>query len=128
MNSFIKFFVCIGFFLLLTACSDRNDAIDDLQELVEDIRQNGSEYTAEQWADAEGIFEEVNDELDQYKYTQSEKKRISELKGQYFGYLGKRKMEEKVEMVKELIYQVKGAGEAVKSAMGDLSDEFDDKE
>ena len=111
----LKTYLVIGFAtLLLSACSNRQDAIDDLRTLVEDIRQNGNDYTAEQWADAEGIYETVCDDLEQYEYTQDEQTEISKLKGQYAAHLAKYKAQEGLGIVKDIFDRVQGAVEELK--------------
>ena len=108
------YLVTVFAFLLLSACSNRQDAIDDLRTLVEDIRQNGKDYTAEQWADAEGIYETVCDDLEQYEYTQDEQTEISKLKGQYAAHLAQYKAQEGMGLVKDILDRVQGAVEELK--------------
>lgn len=107
MKSYFWIFIICTLFCL--SCGSRQEAIEDLRVLVEDIRTNGNEYTAEQWADAEGIFEEVCDELEQYEYTQDEKTEISRLKGEYMLAIGRWKVQDKMDVVRDVIEQVSGA-------------------
>lgn len=105
------FVACLSLFVM--ACDSRQDAIEDLRMLVEDIRVNGGEYTAEQWADAEGIYEQVIEDLEQYEFTQGEKTEISKLKGEYMAAIAQWKVQEKFGVVKDLIEQATGAGKAI---------------
>lgn len=106
LKSYFLVFICALFCL---SCGNRQEAIENLRTLVEDIRSNGNEYTAEQWADAEGIFEEVCDELEQYEYTQDEKTEISRLKGEYTLAVAQWKVQDKIDVVRDVIEQVSGA-------------------
>ena len=117
----IILFLCAAF--IFVACDDRKDAIDDLRTLVEDIRLNGNEYTAEQWADAEAIYADVSEDLDTYEYTKDEKKEISNLKAEYLTYIAKWKAGEKFDMIMDIANQVTTVGKSIMDGLSGKSDE-----
>lgn len=123
MKNYQKLILLLFAAFIFVACDDRKDAIDDLRTLVEDIRQNGNEYTAEQWADAEAIYADVSEDLDAYEYTREEKKEISDLKAEYLTYIAKWKAGEKFDMIRDIANQVTTVGKSIMDGLSGKSDE-----
>ena len=123
MKNFQKLILLLFVAFIFVACDDRKDAIDDLRTLVEDIRQNGNEYTAEQWADAEAIYADVSENLDTYEFTREEKKEISDLKAEYLTYIAKWKAGEKFDMIMDIANQVTTVGKSIMEGLSGKSDE-----
>ena len=106
--------------LAFASCSGKQGAIDDLEAFVGDIVENQKYYTAEEWADAEAIYQGICDDLDQYEYTSDEKTKIANLKGQYMVLLAKHKVEDGTGFVKDIIDMVGGAAESIGISTDDL--------
>jgi len=101
---FFLFALC----LVLGSCSSKMDPLSELTVLAEEIDENGSNYTNEDWNHAVQQYEAIEQELDQYTYTDEEQKEIGRLKAK-LGYkfaikFGKNKL-------KQIINEMAGAVE-----------------
>ena len=68
--------------LLLMGCSDeKNDALNDLEAITEELTTKSADYTQEDWDIAENQFGVICEELDHYEFTDEQLKHIGELKG-----------------------------------------------
>lgn len=70
--------------LCFTACQSKHDRIGDLKDFVEEISENGQNYTAEQWEKANEKFSQLLDKINSYEdLSQEELKEVAKLQGQY---------------------------------------------
>lgn len=81
------------------SCQSNQSRIDDLKDLVEEIQDNGKEYTAEQWEEASAKFDKLLEKINSYDdLSQEELEEVAKLQGQYaaavFKKSGKAIMEE----------------------------------
>lgn len=126
MRFLVKICCLLCILTAFLSCDSRQSAIDDLSTLVEDIRVNGKDYTAEQWADAVAIYEQVIEELDEHEFTREEKEQISKLKGEYMAALAEWQVEEKFGVVKDLFNQFSGAGKSIIDGLAGSGDKEDE--
>ena len=79
---------------ILTACSG-NSRIDDFKELVEQVKEDGSTYTKEQWKKANAKFTELLDKINSYEdLTDEELREVGRLQGEYAAVAFKANMQE----------------------------------
>ena len=87
----IKFLAPLFVMLLcmtsFTSCVTKQGAINQLQYLADDLRDNGAYYTVEDWKNAGKKFTNIRDKMRNYKYTPAERKQIGELEGQCAKYM-----------------------------------------
>lgn len=81
------------------SCQSNQSRIDDLKDLVEEIQDNGKDYSAEQWEEASAKFDELLEKINSYDdLSQEELEEVAKLQGQYaatvFKNSGKAIMEE----------------------------------
>lgn len=74
----------IGALLLASAsaCSTKQDPIDDLKDLASELVENGNEYSDEQWEEASQKLKEIETEIQKNDYTDEETERNRSAKGQ----------------------------------------------
>lgn len=66
------------------ACQPKNDRIADLKEFVEEIAEDGQDYTSEQWEKANEKFTKLLDKINSYDdLSEEELKEVAKLQGQY---------------------------------------------
>ena len=65
----------------LNSCTTKQSAINQLQSLAYDIRDNGSYYNIKDWEDAGMKFIDIRKKISKYDYTPAERKQIGELEG-----------------------------------------------
>ena len=66
------------------SCQSKQGRIDDLKDFVEEINEEGKDYTAEQWEKANEQFSKLLDKINSYEdLTEEELKEVAKLQGQY---------------------------------------------
>lgn len=68
----------------LGSCQSKNGRIGDLKDFVEEISEDGQDYTAEQWEKANKKFSELLEKINSYDdLSQEELEEVARLQGQY---------------------------------------------
>lgn len=80
MKKIVYLFVGIFFCYLMVSCDSKQDPINELNNLAEEIEANGNNYTEEDWNNISNEIEEIDSELEKYQYTDEEQKEIGRLK------------------------------------------------
>lgn len=68
-------------FLLLTACSEKQKALNELRDLTESMEKDGDSWNDAQWDQEGNRFFTLQSELRKYNFTNEEKKEIGTLEG-----------------------------------------------
>ena len=71
--------------LVLTACDRKQQALDNLSDFVEEVKNNASKYSDKDWEEADKEYDEIIAEIEKYDYSSKEAERIAKLKGKYAG-------------------------------------------
>lgn len=79
--------ISIATLTLQCSCSTKQSAINQMERLAYDIRDNGSYYTVKDWEDAVGKFMDIRKKMSRYDYTPAERRRIGELEGECARYM-----------------------------------------
>lgn len=90
-KQFTTYLLCSICVLCMIACNSKQTPINRLEELAEEVQQNASDYTEEDWQSAANEIELIEVEIEQYEdeYTDEELKEIGRLKGIYLAQLTK---------------------------------------
>ncbi len=72
-----------------TSCTTKQSALNQMQNLANDIRDNGSYYTVKDWESAVEDFWSIRKKIAKYDYTPAERKQIGELESQCARYMAK---------------------------------------
>ena len=95
MNSFRlyirqRFFPVILFSVVLLSCSmEKQDPINHLEALTEEIRLHHEEYSVAEWKQSYGRYEQITADMENYTYTTEELEKIGKLEGECVGYFMK---------------------------------------
>lgn len=77
---------------LMISCSmniGKLTALQELENLTEDIRLHHSEYTTADWKEAYARYEQIATEMENYQYSTEEAEKIGKLEGECMGYFMK---------------------------------------
>lgn len=89
-------FLKVFFAMLLLLCSltvscsvGKQEPVDQLEELTENIRQHHEEFSMADWKEAYARYERIAAEMENYQYTEEECEKIGRLEGECVGYFMK---------------------------------------
>lgn len=86
----VRIIAMLLFSLYMLSCSlGKQDPLQQLEELTEDIRLHHQEYTTADWKKAYARYEQIAAEMENFQYTKDEVERIGEMEGECVGYFMK---------------------------------------
>lgn len=105
-NIILMFALLIG----LVSCNSKQTPINDLSGLSEEIKDNGAEYSQDDWEKAAQEFEMIAQELKRYKseYTDEELREIGRLEGICLTYFTKQSLHTLNNDIKNAIKETEG--------------------
>ena len=107
----IAFLLSLFAVALFTSCDKRQSAIDDLESFSEELKENASEYTNEDWEEAGNQYQMLVEQVDQYEYTDEELKEIGKFKARCIKYMSKGAIKQLEEGIHNMTKQIEGAME-----------------
>ena len=118
-----KNIICLSFIasLLLTACHSKNDPMNELNALTEQLSEDTSDYTEEDWETVGNQLEAIDAEIQQYRdqYTDEEMKEIGRLKGKCAGLIAKKTMNSANRKLEDISKQAEGMIEGFMEGFGE---------
>lgn len=107
--------------LLLTACHSKNDPMNELNALTEQLSEDTSDYTEEDWETVGNQLEVIDAEIEQYRdqYTDEEMKEIGRLKGKCAGFIAKKTMNSATQKLGDISKQAEGMIEGFMEGFGE---------
>lgn len=75
----------MGFCML--SCGGAYNPVNRLEILVDELEENSSYYTAEDWSYAIEEYEQIETELAEYSYSEEEMKEIARMRGKCYAFL-----------------------------------------
>lgn len=121
VNIFLIAIICS---LLTISCNNAKTSIDELSLLIEDIEENSDNYTDEDW---EYVIEEyslIEQEMENYEYTDEELREIGRLKGIFAMKIAKQVLKDYTEDIKDLQLQFEGGLDGIKEELN--KDDYDE--
>lgn len=76
-----------GMILLLSACSNKEESIRELEILSADMSLHSSSYSEDEWTEALEKFQELSDDLQGEDLTPEQLQRLGKVKGEITGYI-----------------------------------------
>lgn len=119
MKKYSTFLAAILFALCAaTSCQTKSDRIDELKDFVQEIANDGKDYTEEQWEKVDEKFEDLLEEVESYKdLTPEEVKEIARIQGEYAAVAIKKNS-------KKLMKEMEKAGEKLDGFLDGLKEEM----
>lgn len=71
----------LSFLLLLSCTSKKQEALNQLENLTEDVEKNGGSWSEEQWKQKYDVFVQIRSDIYKYKYSDEERAEIGRLEG-----------------------------------------------
>lgn len=104
------------------SCQSKQGRIDDLKNFVEEISEDGKDYTADQWEKANKKFSELLEKINSYDdLTEEELEEVAKLQGQYAATVFKNSG-------KAIMEQMEKAGAALDGFLEGVDEGLEDKE
>lgn len=104
------------------SCQSKQGRIDDLKNFVEEISEDGKDYTADQWEKANKKFSELLEKINSYDdLTEEELEEVAKLQGQYAATVFKNSG-------KAIMEQMEKAGAALGGFLEGVDKGLEDKE
>ncbi len=111
---------------LFSSCDKKAEALDNLREYTEYLKDNSKDFTKEDWREAKAQYEEIIIQLEEYDFTDEEDQEIGRLKAICYKYISRGAMKQWQKDLNDLSNQAKGFIEEM--AGGIISEEGEDGE
>ena len=86
----VKLVAMLLLVLFLFSCSvGKQNPINQLEKLTEDIRLHHQEYSTADWKEAYARYEQIAADMENYQYTNEEAEKIGQMEGECAGYFVK---------------------------------------
>ena len=117
----VKFLlVCGAFALMMTSCSTKQRAINQLESFSYELRDNSRYYDLQDWEKAGKKFVDLTKTVKKYQmdYTPEELARIGKLEGECAGYMARGAKDNFTDRLNGFINELKGILQGVTDAFG----------
>lgn len=121
VNIFLIAIICS---LLAISCNNAKTSIDELSLLIEDIEENSDNYTDEDWEYVIEEFSLIEQEMENYEYTDEELREIGRLKGIFAMKIAKQVLKDYTEDIKDMQLQFEGGLDGIKEELN--KDDYDE--
>jgi peptidoglycan hydrolase CwlO-like protein len=116
----------IGFVVLIFfSCNSKNEPIDDLKDLSLELQENSNNYTEKDWEEAKQEYENIDNQLKQYNYTDEELKEIGKLKSKCSTYFMKSYIKSIRKDIHNFSKEIEGAAEGVREVINGENNDND---
>ena len=80
MKRYFRFAMFAFMMAAVCSCSSKQDPIDDLEDLSNELKEDYKNFSSEDWEKAQEKFVEIENKLNEYEYSDEELKKIGKLK------------------------------------------------
>lgn len=122
----IYFFIMLVMSIAFTSCDKKQSAINDLENFSEELKENSSDYSSQDWEEANEQYRLLVEQIDQYEYTDEELKEIGKLKARCLKQMTKGAMKQFQDGIHSITKQMEGAIEEF--GINSEDDDSDDSE
>ena len=105
----IYFFILLLMSIAFTSCDKRQSAINDLENFSEELKENSSDYSSQDWEEANEQYQLLVEQIDQYEYTDEELKEIGKIKARCLKRMTKGAMKQLQDGIHSITKQMEGA-------------------
>ncbi|MCQ2337037.1 MAG: hypothetical protein MJ010_07670 [Paludibacteraceae bacterium] len=97
----------------MVSCDKKKYAMNELEDLVKTIDENGANYSDEEWEQVLEEYNKITDEMSEYDYSSKEAEHIGDLKIQFAKLVAKYRVSAILDDTKQFLFQIKGAVEGM---------------
>ena len=122
MKKFYYLIVCGAFALVLSSCSTKQSAINQLERFSTELRDHSRYYDVQDWEKAGKRFVKITKKVKKYEmdYTPEEKARIGRLEGECAGYMARGAKDNVTDRLRGIFNEIQGILEGITGAFKDL--------
>lgn len=114
--------IIITFCALFSSCNKKQAAIDELEAFYVELKDNSSEYSGQDWEEANEQYQLLVEQIEQYEYTDEELEEIGKLKARCLKVFSKGVMNKLQKGIHRITKEIEGA---LKELGLDESEEYD---
>ena len=120
MKKFYFLIVCGVLALVLTSCSTKQRAINQLESFSTELRDHSRYYDLQDWEKAGKKFVKITKNVKKHEldYTPEEKARVGRLEGECAGYMARGAKDNVTDRLRGFINELKGILQGVTDAFG----------
>ena len=107
----IYFFIMLVMSIAFTSCDKKQSAINDLENFSEELKEYSSDYSSQDWEEANEQYRLLVEQIDQYEYTDEELKEIGKIKARCLKQMTKGAMKQFQDGIHSITKQMEGAKE-----------------
>ncbi len=105
----IYFFIMLVMSIAFTSCDKKQSAINDLENFSEELKEYSSDYSSQDWEEANEQYRLLVEQIDQYEYTDEELKEIGKIKARCLKQMTKGAMKQFQDGIHSITKQMEGA-------------------
>lgn len=105
----IYFLILLVMSIAFTSCDKRQSAINNLENFSEELKENSSDYSSQDWEEANEQYQLLVEQIDQYEYTDEELKEIGKIKARCLKQMTKDAMKQLQDGIHSITKQMEGA-------------------
>ena len=120
--------LCGALVLVMTACSTKQSAINQLENFSYELRDNSRNYDADDWEKAGKKFVKIREKIHKHEfdYTATEKSKIGHLESDCVKYMAKGAKDGVFDKLKNIGSEIKGVIQGIMDALDPKSLESED--
>jgi len=102
-----------------SSCSTKQHAINQLQNLSDDLHNRSEYYTVEEWKDAATKFKKARENVSRHTYDAAERRKIGRLEGECAGYFVSGLKKNVLRNAKNVVGEIRGILEGITKSTAD---------
>jgi uncharacterized Zn finger protein len=115
--------VCVFIF---ASCENKQTPIKKLEKLDRTLVQQSESFTEQDWENALMEYEQIEEELSRYNYTDEELRQIGKMKGRLLAKISKEYLNKTMDEVDSYLKMFEGALEGFMEELGSALDDGED--
>lgn len=118
-----KILIVIIMLLCVVSCDSPQNAIRELESLLSEIEANYQYYSDEDWDYITMRYDEIEEKISTYQFTDEELKKIGHMKGKCIGYMTKQSINDLEEEIRIFSKELEGGIEGFLEIFNDSNNE-----
>lgn len=123
LKNFVYLLVCVFIF---ASCENKQSPIKKLEKLDRTLVQQSESFTEQDWENALMEYEQIEQELSMYNYTDEELRQIGKMKGRLLAKISKEYLNKTMDEVDSYLKMFEGALEGFMEELGTALDSEED--
>ena len=123
LKFYIYLLVCVFIF---ASCENKQTPIKKLEKLARTLVQQSESFTEQDWENALMEYEQIEQELSMYNYTDDELRQIGKMKGRLLAKISKEYLNKTMDEVDSYLKMFEGALEGFMEELGSALDGGED--